>query len=99
MYPNYIWLGDYLYSFLPFSEKSDPDYQKDVELRVQYALAAAKKLKLVDKGDSVVIVSPWKEGTGFSNNMRIAYAFFEPDKTESVSKRSTMIREKSKSVF
>ncbi|CAD7013415.1 unnamed protein product [Ceratitis capitata] len=82
-----------------YSEKSDPDYQKDVELRVQYALAAAKKLKLVDKGDSVVIVSPWKEGTGFSNNMRIAYAFFEPDKTESLSKRSTMIREKSKSVF
>nr|XP_014088556.1 pyruvate kinase-like [Bactrocera oleae] len=73
-----------------FLEKPEPDYQKDVELRAQYALVAAKKLKLVDKGDTVVIVSPWKEGTGFTNNMRIAYAFFEPDKIECIAKRSTM---------
>ncbi|XP_054740763.1 pyruvate kinase-like [Anastrepha obliqua] len=76
-----------IYSVL-YLEKSDPDYQKDVELRVQYALVAAKKMRLVDRGDSVVIISPWKEGTGFANNMRIAYAFFEPEKIECLAKRS-----------
>ncbi|XP_036330382.1 pyruvate kinase-like [Rhagoletis pomonella] len=70
-----------------YLEKPDPDYQKDVDLRVQYALVAAKKAKLVDKGDSVVIVSPWKEGTGFANNLRIAYAFFESQKIEYLAKR------------
>ncbi|XP_067632174.1 pyruvate kinase-like [Eurosta solidaginis] len=71
-----------------YLEKPDPNYQTDVDQRVQYALSAAKKMKFVERGDSVVIVSPWKEGTGFANNLRIVYAFFEPERSEMQSLRS-----------
>lgn len=36
-------------------------------------------MNLVKTGDPVVVVSPWKEGTGFTNTMHLIYAFYEPE--------------------
>lgn len=58
-----------------FIEPPLPDWLKDVDARVQFGLAFAKRRQFVSKGDPVIIVTGWKQGSGFTNTMRIVYAF------------------------
>ncbi|XP_017006877.3 pyruvate kinase [Drosophila takahashii] len=69
---------------LPVLYTSEPstDYATDVDARVQFALTSAKKWEIIDDGDPIVIVSAWKEGGGFTNNVRVVYAFFEADRVD-----------------
>lgn len=58
------------------------DYATDVDARVQFAMTSAKKWGIIDDGDPIVIVSAWKDGGGFTNNVRVVYAFFEADRVD-----------------
>ncbi|KAH8325092.1 hypothetical protein KR074_010610 [Drosophila pseudoananassae] len=69
---------------LPVVYTSEPsnDYTTDVDARVQFALTIAKKADIINDGDPIVIVSAWKDGGGFTNNVRVVYAFFEADNVD-----------------
>lgn len=43
----------------------------DIENRVNYAIEFGRKRGFVQNGDSVVIITGWREGIGFTNTMRI----------------------------
>lgn len=53
---------------------SDPpveDWLKDVDARVQFGINHGKTRGFVNKGDSVIVVTGWKQGSGFTNTIRI----------------------------
>ncbi|XP_037945091.1 pyruvate kinase isoform X2 [Teleopsis dalmanni] len=54
-----------------YSEPALSDWLKDVDVRVQFGLQVGKKNGFIKAGDSVVIVTGWKQGSGFTNTMRI----------------------------
>ena len=56
---------------LIYTEPALSDWLKDVDVRVQFGLQVGKKSGFIKKGDSVVIVTGWKQGSGFTNTMRI----------------------------
>ncbi|XP_058977412.1 pyruvate kinase-like [Musca domestica] len=62
-----------------YTEKLDDNWLEGVDVRIQYALNIAKRIGIVKTGDTILIVSPWKDGAGFTNNLRLIYAYFEQD--------------------
>lgn len=56
---------------LVYTQPPLTDWLKDVDVRVQFGLEVGKKNGFIKKGDSVVIVTGWKQGSGFTNTMRI----------------------------
>ncbi|XP_032454928.1 pyruvate kinase isoform X2 [Nasonia vitripennis] len=56
---------------LHYTEAPLSDWLKDVDIRVQYGLNFGKGRGFVRTGDSVVIVTGWKQGSGFTNTLRI----------------------------
>ena len=46
---------------------------KDVDVRVQFGLKFGKSRGFIQSGDSVVVVTGWKQGSGFTNTLRIMY--------------------------
>lgn len=57
-----------------FSEISS-DWIEDVNMRVNCGVEYGKKKGFMHKGDSVIVVTGWREGRGFTNTMRIMYMF------------------------
>lgn len=51
------------------------DWMKDVDDRVQFGVRFGKARGFVKSGDPVVVVTGWKQGSGFTNTMRIVYVF------------------------
>ena len=49
------------------------DWMEDVNARVKFGIDYAKARGMVKKGDSVIIVTGWQKGSGFTNTMRIVY--------------------------
>lgn len=49
------------------------DWLKDVDARVQYGLNFGKGRGFIRSGDSVVVVTGWKQGSGFTNTLRVVY--------------------------
>ncbi|XP_044743196.1 pyruvate kinase-like isoform X3 [Chrysoperla carnea] len=49
------------------------DWLKDVDARVQAGIELGKKGGFVRGGDSIVIVTGWKQGSGFTNTIRVVY--------------------------
>lgn len=47
------------------------DWLKDVDARVQFGINHGKTRGFVNKGDSVIVVTGWKQGSGFTNTIRI----------------------------
>ncbi|KAL0102706.1 hypothetical protein PUN28_018192 [Cardiocondyla obscurior] len=47
------------------------DWMKDVDVRVQHGLNFGKKRGFVKTGSSVVVVTGWRQGSGFTNTLRI----------------------------
>lgn len=56
-----------------FTSDRIPDWQNDVDLRIQYAIDIGKKRGFIKTGDPVVAVTGWRQGAGSTNNMRILY--------------------------
>ncbi|XP_023940771.1 pyruvate kinase-like [Bicyclus anynana] len=71
----HMWRG-----VIPLVYESDPavDWQSDVENRVKYCIAWAREHGFVRIGDPLVVVSGWKQGSGFTNTMRIMYVPADP---------------------
>ncbi|XP_017844220.2 pyruvate kinase [Drosophila busckii] len=67
---------------LLYNAECNQIYANDVDARVKFALINAKKNELINDGDPIVIVSAWKDGGGFTNNVRVVYAFFETDRID-----------------
>lgn len=69
--------------FFPLSNFSDfrsileppiqQDWLKDVDVRVQFGLKFGKERQFLKTGDAVIIVTGWKQGSGFTNTMRTVY--------------------------
>lgn len=53
--------------------KSD-DWPKDVDTRIQVGINLGKQLAVLAKGDTVVLVTGWKAGSGSTNTIRIITA-------------------------
>lgn len=51
------------------------DWLKDVDARVQYGINFGKTRGFLKTGDAIVIVTGWKQGSGFTNTARIVYVF------------------------
>lgn len=59
----------------PITDAPLSDWLKDVDARVQYGLNFGKVRGFLKTGVPVVIVTGWKQGSGFTNTMRIVYVF------------------------
>lgn len=51
------------------------DWLKDVDVRVQFGIEFGKTRGFLKTGDPIGIVTGWKQGSGFTNTMRIMYVF------------------------
>ncbi|KAJ8918014.1 hypothetical protein NQ315_011467 [Exocentrus adspersus] len=49
------------------------DWLKDVDARVNAGISFGKIKGFIKSGDPVVVVTGWKQGSGFTNTMRIVY--------------------------
>lgn len=49
------------------------DWVKDVDVRVQYGLNFGKSRGFIKTGDSVIVVTGWRQGSGFTNTLRVVY--------------------------
>ncbi|KAK0163776.1 hypothetical protein PV328_002472 [Microctonus aethiopoides] len=56
---------------LHYSEPALNDWLKDVDARVQYGIEFGKGRGFLKTGDSVIVVTGWKQGSGFTNTLRI----------------------------
>ncbi|XP_067014658.1 pyruvate kinase isoform X2 [Anabrus simplex] len=63
-------------AILPLQYAAAPlaDWLKDVDARVQFGLQFGQKRGFIKPGDPVIIVTGWKQGSGFTNTMRIVNA-------------------------
>merc|ERR1712080_785613 len=48
---------------LLYEAEIDPDWMKDVDNRVQYAIDLGKKANIVSSGDNIVIITGWRKGS------------------------------------
>lgn len=53
------------------SAPTQSDWMKDVDDRVQFGVRFGKDRGFIKSGDPVVVVTGWKQGSGFTNTMRI----------------------------
>ncbi|XP_078036482.1 pyruvate kinase isoform X2 [Augochlora pura] len=56
---------------LVYEEAPLSDWIKDVDVRVQCGLNFGKSRGFIKTGDSVVVVTGWKQGSGFTNTLRV----------------------------
>ncbi|XP_035458041.2 pyruvate kinase isoform X2 [Spodoptera frugiperda] len=54
-----------------YSDPAAADWLKDVDNRVQSGLKFGRARGFIKTGDSVVVVTGWKQGSGFTNTMRV----------------------------
>jgi len=47
------------------------DWLEDVNARVQHGVLYAKKRGMIKTGDTIIVLTGWKAGSGFTNTMRI----------------------------
>uniref|UniRef100_A0A6M2DMY8 Pyruvate kinase n=1 Tax=Xenopsylla cheopis TaxID=163159 RepID=A0A6M2DMY8_XENCH len=48
-----------------------PDWLKDVDARVQFGMKFGQSRGFIKSGNPVIVVTGWKQGSGFTNTMRI----------------------------
>ncbi|XP_064292145.1 pyruvate kinase-like [Plodia interpunctella] len=57
-----------------YEDAPDADWPTDIEKRVNYASKWCIEQGFIRVGDPVVLVTGWRQGSGFTNTMRIVYA-------------------------
>lgn len=55
------------------SDQALPDWLKDVDARVQCGLQFGKRQGFIKVGDPVIVITGWKQGSGYTNTLRIVY--------------------------
>ncbi|CAH2243261.1 pyruvate kinase-like isoform X2 [Pararge aegeria] len=67
----HLWRG-----VIPLVYEAEPamDWQTDVNNRVSFCIFWAMEQGFVRIGDPLVVISGWRQGSGFTNTMRIIYA-------------------------
>ena len=50
------------------------DWNKEVNLRLQYGIEFGKEKGLIKPGDPLVLLNGWRQGAGFTNTLRVVYA-------------------------
>ncbi|CAG9836450.1 unnamed protein product [Diabrotica balteata] len=70
-------------AILPLIYEADrqEDWLKDVDARLHYGITFGKSRGFVRTGDPVVVVTGWKQGSGYTNTLRIIYV---SDEVESI---------------
>ncbi|XP_072385591.1 pyruvate kinase-like isoform X2 [Diabrotica undecimpunctata] len=70
-------------AILPLIYETDrqEDWLKDVDARLHYGIRFGKSRGFVRTGDPVVVVTGWKQGSGYTNTLRIIYV---SDEVESI---------------
>merc|ERR1712183_545548 len=56
---------------LMYEKERAGDWMKDVDERVQYAIDFGKRSNFISAGDSVIVITGWRQGSGSSNTVRI----------------------------
>jgi len=59
---------------LVFQEERLTDWLKDVDARLQFGIDFGKASGFIRTGDPVIVVTGWKQGSGFTNTLRIVTA-------------------------
>lgn len=54
-----------------YEQQALEDWLKDVDARVQYGMDFGKERGFLKPGNPVVVVTGWKQGSGFTNTIRI----------------------------
>lgn len=49
------------------------DWLKDVDARVNAGIKFGKSKGFIRTGDPVIVITGWKQGSGFTNTLRIVY--------------------------
>ncbi|KAI4500805.1 hypothetical protein M0802_004016 [Mischocyttarus mexicanus] len=65
------------------------DWLKDVDVRVQHGLKFGKSRGFIQTGNSVVVITGWRQGSGFTNTLRIVYV--NPDYQQHFSNSCSII--------
>ncbi|XP_057371208.1 pyruvate kinase-like isoform X2 [Daphnia carinata] len=58
---------------LHFGESRVADWLKDVDARVQYGINFGKTRGFIRTGDPIIVITGWKQGSGFTNTFRLLY--------------------------
>ncbi|KAL0832552.1 hypothetical protein ABMA28_000757 [Loxostege sticticalis] len=56
-----------------YQEAAAADWLKDVDNRVQWGLKFGRAGGFIKTGDAVVVVTGWRQGSGFTNTMRVIH--------------------------
>ncbi|KAL0270856.1 UNVERIFIED_CONTAM: hypothetical protein PYX00_008129 [Menopon gallinae] len=54
-----------------YTDPALPDWLKDVDARVQFGLQFGKRQGFIKIGDPVIVITGWKQGSGYTNTLRI----------------------------
>ncbi|CAH0605872.1 unnamed protein product [Chrysodeixis includens] len=57
-----------------YEDPPDPEWSTDLEKRVNFCVRWGVEKGFIRVGDPIVIVSGWRQGSGFTNTMRVIYA-------------------------
>lgn len=68
--PSFFFLG---YNNKLFAENRLDDWLQDVDARVNSGISFGKSKGFIKSSDPVVVITGWKQGSGFTNTMRIVY--------------------------
>ena len=53
------------------SEGRKGEWMDDMDRRIEYAVQEARRRHVVEAGSSVVVVTGWRSGAGFTNTCRV----------------------------
>lgn len=56
---------------LLYEKERDSDWLKDVDDRVNFGIELGRNKGFIKSGDKIIVVTGWKQGSGFTNTLRI----------------------------
>lgn len=59
---------------LYYNQERKPEWPADVDARINYGIQVGQARGFVHKGDPIMVVTGWREGSGFTNTVRLQFA-------------------------